>query len=108
MRKLIAFVLILLPMHATLAVEPPVPLPTICGFAVFKICGASRGNRFAPEWVAVSPTVITTITNPPESPNGCVKIFSMTGRGIYVLGDEIDAARLLRNAERERREELCN
>jgi hypothetical protein len=94
-----------------LAVEPAADsykLPVLCGYAVFKICGASRTNKVIPEWVAISPNAITTITNPPDSPDGCVKVFSITGRGVYVYGDEVMAAQRLRQADQERREELCD
>jgi hypothetical protein len=95
---------------AVILIADPLPkakLPSICGYAVFRICGASQSNRIIPEWVAVSPSAITTITNPPDSPDGCVKIFSLTGRGVYVVGTENEAAALLGKADLERREELC-
>jgi hypothetical protein len=97
---------VLLPVWVA-AAEPPIPkMPDLCGFAVFRVCGAS-GNRRFPQWIAVAPSMVTTITNPLESPAGCVKISSVTGRGIYVFGDEQEAAHLLRQAELERREDLC-
>jgi hypothetical protein len=88
----------LIPLALAAEPVPERPIPSMCGFDVFRVCGTSQGNRYFPEWVAVAPGVVTTITNPLGSPKGCVKISSLTGRGIYVYGDETTAPALLRRA----------
>lgn len=90
-----------------MAIEP-VPLPHACGYAVLQICvGQARGSNIS-HWMAVVPSTVTLMSNPPDSPSDCIKVFLGGGRGIYVRGTLDEVADKLRIAATERALDACD
>lgn len=71
----------------------------IPGFVVFNTCSIGGDiPSFVSPWVLVRPAAIWGIGNPPDSPNGCVKI-RVGSVAVYVKGNEFTVAGKIAAAE---------
>lgn len=72
----------------------PVHVPDVPAWVTVEPCGPDgRATKAAPLFVLLDPSQLASISNPKESPVGCVRIVNGAGRGLFVVGTEEDIAR---------------
>jgi hypothetical protein len=80
------------------------PILILAGYLVLTPCslGGELSKNLAQQ-VLVSPEQIARISNPPDSPKGCVKVSAPSGSSLFVRGTEEQIA----EARKRAMEEIC-
>jgi len=82
-----------------LAAEAPAPVE-VPGFMTLRPCALSgRLPEGMAAWVLLDPEQVAIISNPPSSPEGCVRVTNPAGRSLYFKGTERSLAEAKRKAE---------